>query len=68
MECDCRQGGDDLRTQRINALVRKLVGLALAVGGATILTSFLPGYIWILLLGFGLIWAGWFVFRVERLY
>ncbi|MBS3887213.1 MAG: hypothetical protein KGZ41_01465 [Dethiobacter sp.] len=57
-----------MRTQRAGALVRKLVGLALAVGGATILTSFLPGYIWILLLGFGLIWAGWFVFRVERLY
>jgi len=52
----------------VTALVRKLVGLALAVGGATIVTSFLPGHLWFLLLGFGLIWAGWFVFRVERLY
>lgn len=57
-----------MRTQRVTALVRKLVGLALAVGGATIVTSFLPGHLWFLLLGFGLIWAGWFVFRIERLY
>ncbi|MBT9169333.1 MAG: hypothetical protein DDT19_02691 [Syntrophomonadaceae bacterium] len=57
-----------MRIQRMNALVRKFVGLALAVGGATMLTSILPGYVWILLLGFALIWAGWLLFRVERLY
>lgn len=49
-------------------MVRKFAGLALAVAGFAIVIDFLPGYIWILLLGFGLIWAGWLVFKVERIY
>jgi hypothetical protein len=50
------------------ALLRKVLGLALAVAGIAIVVDFLPGYIWILLLGFALVWAGWWVFRLERIY
>jgi glucose dehydrogenase len=50
------------------AMVRKFAGLALAVAGIAIVIDILPGYLWILLLGFGLIWAGWLVFRMERIY
>ncbi|NLM46883.1 MAG: hypothetical protein GX200_08795 [Firmicutes bacterium] len=50
------------------SLVRKLAGLALAVAGIALVINTLPGYLWILLLGFGLIWAGWLVFRAERIW
>jgi glucose dehydrogenase len=49
-------------------LIRRVVGLALAVTGIAIVVNSLPGYIWVLLLGFGLIWGGWLVFRAERIY
>ncbi|HHX74986.1 MAG TPA: hypothetical protein GX699_08805 [Firmicutes bacterium] len=49
------------------SLVRKAAGLALAVAGIAVIINTLPGYLWILLLGFGLIWAGWLVFRAERI-
>lgn len=57
-----------MRTFGVGALVRKVAGLALAVAGIAIVIDSLPGYVWILLSGFGLIWAGWLVFRVERIY
>jgi bacteriorhodopsin len=52
----------------MSALVRKVAGLALAVAGIAIVIDSLPGYVWILVLGFGLIWGGWLVFRMERIY
>jgi hypothetical protein len=52
----------------VSTLVRKIAGLALAVSGIGIVINNLPRYIWILLLGFGLIWAGWLVFKKERIY
>lgn len=57
-----------MRTYGLMAMVRKFAGLALAVAGIAIVIDILPGYLWILLLGFGLIWAGWLVFRMERIY
>lgn len=57
-----------MRTRGFGALVRKVAGLALAVAGIAIVIDSLPGYVWILLLGFGLVWAGWLVFRMERIY
>ena len=57
-----------MRTFGAGSLVRKVAGLALAVAGIAIVIDSLPGYLWILLLGFGLIWAGWLVFRMERIY
>jgi hypothetical protein len=57
-----------LRPYGVRSLLRKIVGLALAVAGIAIVIDSLPGYIWILLLGGGLIWAGWSVFRMERIY
>ncbi|MGI6658123.1 MAG: hypothetical protein ACOX4N_01690 [Dethiobacteraceae bacterium] len=57
-----------MRTFRVSTLVRKIAGLALAVSGIGIVINNLPRYIWILLLGFGLIWAGWLVFKKERIY
>lgn len=57
-----------MRPYRVVALLRKVLGLALAVAGIAIVVDFLPGYIWILLLGFALVWAGWWVFRLERIY
>jgi glucose dehydrogenase len=50
------------------SMVRKVAGLALAVAGIAIVIDSLPGFVWILLLGFGLIWAGWLMFQVERIY
>jgi hypothetical protein len=57
-----------LRPYGVRALFRKVIGLALAVAGIAIVIDSLPGYIWILLLGGALIWAGWSVFRMERIY
>jgi hypothetical protein len=57
-----------LRNYGFSALVRKIAGLALAVAGIAIVIDSLPGYLWILLLGFALIWGGWIVFRMERIY
>ncbi|EEG77195.1 hypothetical protein [Dethiobacter alkaliphilus] len=57
-----------MRTYRIMSLLRKVAGLVLAVAGIAIVIDSLPTYLWILLLGFGLIWAGWLMFRVERIY
>jgi glucose dehydrogenase len=62
------KGGDGLRPYGVVALIRKVIGLALAVAGIAIVIDTLPGYIWIMLIGCGLIWAGWMVFRVERIY
>jgi glucose dehydrogenase len=60
-------GGDKMRAFGAVSLVRKAAGLALAVAGIAVIINTLPGYLWILLLGFGLIWAGWLVFRAERI-
>ncbi|MDW7651041.1 MAG: hypothetical protein SCM57_06885, partial [Bacillota bacterium] len=60
--------GDDLRNFGLISIVRKVAGLALAVAGIAIVIDSLPGYVWILLLGFGLVWAGWLMFRMERIY
>jgi len=57
-----------LRTLGLGALVRKAVGLALAVAGIAIVIDSLPPFLLIILLGIGLIWAGWLVFRMERIY
>lgn len=57
-----------MRPYGVMALLRKLVGLSLAVAGIAIVINNLPGYIWILLLGCGLVWGGWMMFRLERIY
>jgi len=57
-----------LRTFGLGALVRKVVGLALAVAGIAIVIDSLPPYLLIIFIGIGLIWAGWLVFRMERIY
>lgn len=57
-----------MRPQGVLLLLRKVFGVVLAVAGFTIVVDSLPGYIWILLLGFALVWAGWSVFRLERIY
>jgi len=57
-----------LRSYRVMALLRRFIGLALAVAGIAIVIDSLPGYLWVLLLGFGLIWAGWAMFRMQRIY
>ncbi|NLP36753.1 MAG: hypothetical protein GX357_03795 [Firmicutes bacterium] len=57
-----------MRTLGLGALVRKAVGLALAVAGIAIVIDSLPPFLLIILLGIGLIWAGWLVFRMERIY
>lgn len=62
------RGGGDLRTYGVTALVRKVAGVAFAVAGIAIVIDTLPAYLWVLLVGFGLIWAGWLVFRMERIY
>jgi len=57
-----------LRIFRAAALFRRLLGLALAVAGIAIVANSLPGYVWIFLLGTGLIWFGWLLFRMERIH
>lgn len=57
-----------MRRFSIFSLVRKLAGITLAVAGIAVVINTLPTYIWILLLGGGLIWAGWLVFCLERIY
>lgn len=57
-----------MRTYGVTALVRKVAGVAFAVAGIAIVIDTLPAYLWVLLVGFGLIWAGWLVFRMERIY
>ncbi|NLM53245.1 MAG: hypothetical protein GX197_10555 [Firmicutes bacterium] len=57
-----------MRTFGLGALVRKVVGLALAVAGIAIVIDSLPPYLLIIFIGIGLIWAGWLVFRMERIY
>ncbi len=57
-----------MRPYRVLVLVRKAVGLALAVAGIAVVVDYLPGYIWVLLLGFALVWAGWWIFRLEKIY
>jgi len=57
-----------LRTFRAMAVIRRLLGLSLAVAGIAIVANSLPGYVWFFLLGVGLIWIGWVVFRLERIY
>jgi len=49
-------------------IIRRLLGLALAATGIGLLASSLPGFVWILVLGAALIWAGWVVFRQDQIY
>ncbi|NLZ92793.1 MAG: hypothetical protein GX922_02055 [Firmicutes bacterium] len=56
-----------MRTFRASALVRKITGLALAVTGIAVVINTLPKYLWLLIVGFGLIWVGWILFRMERI-
>ncbi|NLZ38146.1 MAG: hypothetical protein GX893_00875 [Firmicutes bacterium] len=57
-----------MRTLRPSALVRKVTGLVFAVAGITIVINTLPKYLWLLVVGFGLIWVGWIIFRQERIF
>ena len=57
-----------MRNSGATSLFRKIAGLALAVAGIAIVIDSLPTFVWILILGFGLIWAGWVMFRMERIY
>lgn len=57
-----------MRAFRAAALIRKLLGLAVAGAGIGLVAGTLPGFVWILLLGAALIWIGWVVFRQEQIY
>lgn len=57
-----------MRRFSVLSLVRRLAGISLAVAGIAVVINTMPAYIWILLLGGGLIWAGWMVFCLERIY
>lgn len=57
-----------MRTVRAAALVRRVLGLVLAVAGIAIVVNSLPGFVWVLIFGCSLIWAGWVMYRMERIY
>jgi len=47
--------------RRKKSLVEKIVGLALVVGGVVLILVYTPLWLWIAILGLGLIVLGWFI-------
>ncbi|MBR8658223.1 hypothetical protein KDN35_01060 [Brevibacillus sp. NL20B1] len=45
--------------------MRRVLGVALAVGGITIFLYTAPPWVWYTLLGLGLVGAGWYLYHVK---
>jgi hypothetical protein len=60
--------GDNLGVRWIHTIIKKIIGLLLAVGGIALIFKTLPFYIWPFILGVFLIILGWQIYIHERYY
>jgi|LFRM01.1.fsa_nt_gb hypothetical protein len=63
-----KNGGNSMGARRLQATLRRIGGVILGVAGVALVVRVLPLYLWPLVLGVVLIWAGWQLYIYDRSY
>lgn len=49
----------------MNASIRRISGLLVALAGLLLVARIMPGWFWLLVLGALFIWAGWYLYSED---